>query len=349
MKAAVLHGPGRIVVENVPVPTLGPGEALVAVRAAGICGSDVPRMKRAEIPRLPLVLGHEFAGEVVRVSEGAGPVNPGDRVVVIPLIPCGRCDLCQAGEFAMCENYDYLGSRRDGGFAQYVRVPAQNLVRIPDELEFEAAAMTEPAAVALHGLRRTGVWPGDRVAVFGSGPIGLLAGQWARILGALEVFLVDTVPEKLELAVRLGFAPDHCIDASREDPVEAIRAATGGKGASLTVEAAGVAETVCGAIEAASRGGRVLLLGVPHEDVVLSPPVVGRILRYQLAIYGAWNSDFTNHPVNEWRLALALMVKGTLKVRPLISHRFSLDRFEDAFDLVVHRREVFHRVLIVPG
>ncbi|MEW6048975.1 MAG: alcohol dehydrogenase catalytic domain-containing protein, partial [Bacillota bacterium] len=113
MKAAVLHGPGRIVVENVPVPTLGPGEALVAVRAAGICGSDVPRMKRAEIPRLPLVLGHEFAGEVVRVSEGAGPVNPGDRVVVIPLIPCGRCDLCQAGEFAMCENYDYLGSRRD--------------------------------------------------------------------------------------------------------------------------------------------------------------------------------------------------------------------------------------------
>ncbi|NPV53163.1 MAG: galactitol-1-phosphate 5-dehydrogenase [Firmicutes bacterium] len=352
MKAAVLHAPGLIKCEEVPIPRLSDGEALVKVKAAGVCGSDIRRVMVTGTYHFPTIPGHEFAGEVVEVAGEIGDVGvrPGDRVVVIPLIPCGRCDFCQVGDYALCDDYNYLGSRTDGGFAEYVKAPIRNLIHIPAGVDYETAAATEPAAVALHGLRRArGIKPGDSVAVLGAGPIGILVAQWARALGAKEVYLVDTVVEKLDLAMRLDFAPENCIDAGKADPIQAIKDRTGGRGVSLVVEAAGVPATLKGALEMAGKGGRVLLLGNPQEDVVLPAKLISGILRKQLALYGTWNSEFRPHPVNEWELTLNFMARGLIKVLPLISHRFSLEDVAEAFDMMYHKRQVFNRVFFIPG
>lgn len=349
MKAAVLHAPGVIKCEEVPIPRLIDGEALVKVKAAGVCGSDIRRVMVTGTYHFPTIPGHEFAGEVVEVAGEAGNVRPGDRVVVIPLIPCGRCDFCRVGDYALCDDYDYLGSRTDGGFAEYVKAPARNLIPIPDGVDYETAAATEPAAVALHGLRRARIEPGDSLAVLGAGPIGVLVAQWARALGAKAVYLVDTVEEKLELAKRLDFLPENCIDAGKADPIQAIKDRTGGRGVSLVVEAAGVPATLKGSLEIAGKGGRVLLLGNPQEDVTLPAKLISGILRKQLTLCGTWNSEFRPYPVNEWKLTLDFMARGLIKVLPLISHRFSLEDVAEAFDMMYHRRQVFNRVFFIPG
>lgn len=348
MKAAVLFAPGVIKCEEVMIPRPGNGEVLVRVKAAGVCGSDIPRVMIKGAHRLPVIPGHEFSGEIAEVGDDVIGANPGDRVVVIPLIPCGRCEFCQVGEYALCDDYNYLGSRTDGGFAEYVRVPATNILSIPSGVDYETAAATEPAAVALHGLRRVHIGPGDTVAILGVGPIGLLVAQWARIFGANEIYLADTVAEKLALAMELGFDPSHCVDASKENPVTAIRERTGGRGVSLAIEAAGTQATIGGALELTAKGGRVLLLGNPNGDVALPEKLVSGILRKQLTVYGTWNSEFRPYPLNEWKLALAFMEKGSLKILPLISHRFSLEDVGKAFEMMYHRREVFNRVFFIP-
>lgn len=348
MKAAVLHAPGLIKCEEVPIPRLGKGEVLIRVKAAGVCGSDIRRVMVTGTYHFPTVPGHEFSGEVVEVVGETTNVRPGDRVVVIPLIPCGRCAFCQVGDYALCDDYDYLGSRTNGGFAEYVKAPVRNVVPIPDGVDYESAAATEPAAVALHGLRQVGMEPGDTVAVLGAGPVGILVAQWARAFGAKEIYLVDTIREKLELAEQLGFPPGNCIDAHKTDPVQAVRERTSNKGVSLVVEAAGVPATLKGSLELAAKRGRVLLLGNPQEDVTLPTRLVSGILRKQLTICGTWNSEFRPYPLNEWELTLDFMARGLLKILPLISHRFTLDEVSKAFELMYYKKEVFNRVFFVP-
>jgi L-iditol 2-dehydrogenase len=345
MKAAVLHAVGDLRYEDVPVPKTTAGEVLVKVRTAGVCGSDIPRVMTKGTYSFPLVPGHEFAGEVAQIGDGVSTFNVGDRVAVFPLIPCGKCAYCQIGEYAQCDDYDYLGSRRDGGFAEYVAAPADNLVPIPDNVDFDCAAMTEPASVALHALRRTGVDPGDSVAILGAGPIGIILAQWARICGAGRIFLTDIVDEKLDVARRYSFKD--CINAKQEDAVERIVEETDGRGADICIEAAGTAATFEQSLRIARKLGKVILMGNVTGDVVIPERTASAILRGQLTIYGTWNSSFTAVPKNEWRTALQFMSSGALNLKPLITHKFKLDQVNDAFDMMYNGREFFNKVMFI--
>ena len=170
MKACVLHAIGDLRTEEVTVPVPGPGWVLVKVAACGVCGSDIPRVFEKGTYRFPLIPGHEFAGVVDAVGEGVDAARIGQRAAVFPLVPCMRCAMCAVGAYAQCADYDYLGSRCDGAFAEYVVAPEWNLVPVPDGLSLEEAAMCEPAAVAAHALRQAKIDLGATVAIFGAGP-----------------------------------------------------------------------------------------------------------------------------------------------------------------------------------
>ncbi len=346
MKAAVLHAVGDLRYEDVPTPEATAPEVLVKIRAAGICGSDIPRVMKKGTYSFPLIPGHEFAGEVAQISDQIStPFSVGDRVVVFPLIPCKKCVYCQIGEYAQCDSYDYLGSRRDGGFAEYVATPVDNLVPIPDNVDFDCAAMAEPASVALHALRRTGIDTGDSVAILGAGPIGIILAQWARICGAGRIFLTDIVDEKLDVAREYGF--DDCINAMQGDVVQRIVDETDGRGADICVEAAGTSITFEQSLRIVRKLGKVILMGNVSGDITIPERTASAILRGQLTMYGTWNSSFTAVPKNEWLTALQFMSSGALDLKPLITHRFKLDQANKAFDMMYNRREFFTKVMFV--
>ena len=344
MQALVLHAVGDLRLERVPKPQPGPGEALVHVAACGVCGSDVPRVFEHGTYRFPTIPGHECAGVVVE-APGDSPVPVGGRAAVKPLIPCGACPYCAIGAVAQCLAYDYVGSRRDGAMAEYVCVPAANLVPVPDGVPSEQASLTEPAAVALHALRQGGVQPGDQVAVLGAGPIGMLVAQWARIWGAGEVYLIDIDAAKLALAVELGLGVP--IDARLEDPVARVVAETGRSGVDLAIEAAGVPATLVQALQMVRPLGRVVIMGNPSRDVTLPQAVVSQVLRKELTIRGTWNSHMVELPVDEWRVALDMMAQGRLRLDPLISHRVPLEDGVAALAMMRDRSEPYHRVVLV--
>jgi|LSQX01.1.fsa_nt_gb L-iditol 2-dehydrogenase len=348
MKAAVLHAPGDIRCELIETPELRDDEVLVEVKAAGVCGSDIKRVMVTGTYTLPTIPGHEFSG-VIADRGSCTSVQVGERVAVYPLIPCGECSYCRVAAYNLCDNYSYLGSRTDGGFAQFVRVPLNNLVPIPEGVDFETAAATEPTSVALHALRRAGMEIGDDVAIFGAGPIGLLVAQWARNLGAKDVFLVDIAPDKLELAMTLGFPRENCIDGAQEDAVQIILERTGGMGVSLAVESAGVNATLISVVQATRKHGRIVLLGNPEGEARIPSNVMGSILRKELRIAGTWNSVCGTLPVDEWALTLDFMKKGKIVIKPLISHRFPLEDAPRVFKMMLHKEETFNRVFFLPN
>jgi L-iditol 2-dehydrogenase len=345
MKAAVLHKIGDLRYEEVETPHPGPGEVLVKVRVAGICGSDLARVMKEGTYSFPLIPGHEFSGEVVSLGPEVQDIPLGCRVTVIPLIPCRHCPLCRIGEYAQCDDYNYLGSRTNGGFAEFVSVPADNIVRIPQGVSFEEAALTEPASVALHALRRSRPDSGDSIAIFGAGPIGIILAQWARIMGGGKIFLVDIVRKKLEVAADFGF--EYLIDASKADPVKEIVRQTDNKGVDMSIEGAGRPITFLQALKVVRKLGQVILMGNMQGQVVIPPPEFSSILRRQLVIHGTWNSSFTPLPKHEWQTGLEFIASGRLHLKPLISHRFSPDRAKEVFERLATAKEFFNKVIFI--
>lgn len=347
MHAQVLHAVGDMRYQTIPRPEPGPGQALVRVAFCGVCGSDIPRTFSKGTYRFPTVIGHEFAGTV----EGCGPdvqgFAVGDPVVVFPLIWCGQCPACEQGSYAQCLDYDYLGSRRDGAFAEFVVAPARNLLRVPEDVPLAVAAMTEPAAVALHALRRAGPLLGQTVAIFGAGPIGLMTAQWARLMGASKVLIFDIVPQKLALSRELGF--DFAFHSQVVDPVGQVEAETGGLGAHVCIEAAGAPPTTLHALAAARRGGRVVLLGNPSADVTLPAALISQILRRELAVFGTWNSDFSvTGNDDDWRTVLNALAAGALDLEALITHRLPLSQAFEALKMMRDQTNFYAKVLVHP-
>jgi L-iditol 2-dehydrogenase len=344
MKAVVVHAPGDIRYEDLPRPRPGRGEALAKVKAAGICSSDLPRALGDAAYFYPIVLGHEVAGEVSELGKGVKSLRVGERVAVAPLIPCRRCEWCQRGRYSLCDDYNYLGSRTHGGYAEYVAVPVENLVPLPPAVDCEAGAMLEPTAVVLHGLGTAGVMPGDDVAVIGAGPLGLLAIQLARALGAGRVFAVDLVNARLEVAESL--------DAQSylgEGATEALTEITLGRGVDLVVETAGTAKAQESCLDLVRKGGRVLYQGIPEREVKLSQSAMRRLVREELTIYGAWNSYSAPFPGYEWHASLAYMASGQLQTKPLITHRFTLQEAREAFMMMHRGKEFFNKVMLTEG
>ena len=348
MSALVLHAVGDLRLDDVARPLPGKESALVRIGSCGVCGSDLPRIFTKGTYSFPTICGHEFAGTVEELGPGSEGVEIGDRVAVFPLLWCGDCFACEQGRYVQCHDYDYLGSRSDGAFAEYVVAPLTNLVPVPESVTLEAAAMTEPAAVALHALRRGGgTGPGETVVVFGIGPIGLMVAQWARVMGASRVLLFDIEESKLDMARGLGF--EDVFDSRETSPVGTVESLTHGDGAHLAFDGAGVPATLLDALGSTRRRGRVVVLGNPCGDVTLPAPLISRLMRREVSINGTWNSDFSVHGGDDdWRTALDAMSRGVLDLEPLITHRGAL---AGAIEMLETMRDgtVFHsKVLVQP-
>jgi L-iditol 2-dehydrogenase/galactitol-1-phosphate 5-dehydrogenase len=344
MKALVLDADKDLSCREVPDPVRpGPDWVLVRVAFSGICNSDFHRGFGGGAYHYPLIMGHEFSGTVVESFPGSR-FSAGEKVVVFPLIPCRRCVPCQTGDFAQCVDYDYIGSRRDGAFAEAVWAPEASLIAIPDGVSMRDASLTEPCAVALHGVGKMPVRPGDTAAVFGAGPIGNMSAQWLRIRGCSRILLVDVDPRKLEIAAGMGFTP---VDPGKGDPVQAIKDMTGGAGADRVLEAVGLPATFLQAVQAAARSGDVVFLGNIQGEFRIGEKDFSSILRREITIHGTWNSKVVPEGRNEWTVVLSELGKG-LAVAPLISHTVGLPEGPDIFRRILSRREFFNKVVFQP-
>lgn len=341
MRAAVLNGPGDITLDDVPVPSPIRGEALVKVAVCGVCGSDLARMLHKGTYRFPLICGHEFSGHVVETGPDVQGVAVGDLVSVPPMIPCFRCDECQRGRFSLCVDYDYFGSRRDGAYAEYVCVPQSNLFVMPEGMDPRAAAMIDPAAIALHALRRTKLGIDQKVCVVGAGPIGLFAVQWARLGGAATVVAVDLNDKKAAMALEAG--ADHSVS----DGEAARRLAPDGY--DVVFESAGASAAVDMAVSMAARHGDVAFVGIPNSPVTLQEATFNRFLRFEVSLHGAWNSFSAPFPGEEWTSATHFLARGELKWEFMITHEAGLDQVSTLVPAMGERSIFSSKVLFLPS
>ena len=269
MKAAVVVANEDVQYLEIPEPSVGPDDVKVRVRASGICGSDIPRVLYNGVHFYPIVLGHEFSGDVVEVGANVTRVKVGDRVSGAPLRPCMKCDDCQKGNFSLCKHYSFIGSREQGSDADFVVIPEQNAVVYDPSIPYEQAAMFEPATVAIHGLFCNDFEGGGYTAILGGGTIGLFTMQWARIFGAKKVVVFDISEERLALAKKLG--ADDVINTTEEGYMEKAKALTGGKGYDYVFETAGQVPTILMAFEAAANKAHVCCIGTPHNELKFTP------------------------------------------------------------------------------
>ena len=357
MKAWILHRPGEISYESTETPRPGEGEVLVCVKAAGVCGSDIPRIYRDGAHKMPLVPGHEFAGEVAELGTGADPKWLHKRVGIYPLIPCRTCAACKRGQYEMCRGYSYLGSRRDGGFAEYVSVPQENLVELPGCVTFEQGAMLEPLAVAVHAMRRFSVSRDDVTAVCGLGTIGMLLTMLLLEQGVRDIFVIGNKASQKTRVQALGIPEKHFLDSREEKISEKIQQYTDGRGIDLFFECVGKNDAISQAVELTAPGGRVCLVGNPDTDVAIEKSIYWKILRNQLTIRGTWNSSFfTGQPADanglgtpaltDWEYALRLLEEGRIAPQELISHRFGLEQLGRGLDVMRDRSEDHLKVMI---
>ncbi len=318
MRAVRLTAVGaRLEEELVPVPDPGAGEVLVRVKAAGICHSDAHyRSGTSPVGPLPLTPGHEVAGVVEAVGTGVSAPAAGDRVCLHYLVSCGSCVWCASGNEQFCPQGQMIGKHRDGGYAELVRVPARNAVPIPPELSFEhAAVLMCSSATSLHALRKARLQPGERVAVFGAGGLGVSAVQIARACGALEVYAVDVQADRLRLVEKLGAV---AVDASAGDPVERIRAATGGRGVEVAVELIGLPETTRQALACLAPLGRCAVAGIGGQPVAVHTytEMIGR----EAELIGV-----SDHLLGEIPLLLEWARRGILEVGRAVERSVALE------------------------
>lgn len=325
MTALSLFAVGDLRLIEAEMPVCQEDEVLVKIKNCGICGSDIGRIFKNGTYHFPTVPGHEFAGEVV--FDPSGDLN-GKRVAVFPLLPCFTCEMCKKKLYARCRHYDYYGSRRDGAFAEYLAVKKFNLLELPHNVSYEEGAMCEPVSVALHAVKKAGIRKGDTVLISGAGPIGLIAGQWAKRFGAEKVMLFDIDPQKVEFCKQNGFSEYNKTDAFH-----------------VAVEGTGADSALSEIIEGISAGGKIVLMGNPAREVSLSPKNYQLILRKELRLEGTWNSSFSDVE-NDWKESLTAMAEGKLNLKPLITHRVSLAECGAMLEKMRDKQEFYCKVMI---
>ncbi|MGM8212707.1 galactitol-1-phosphate 5-dehydrogenase [Virgibacillus sp. W0430] len=342
MKAVKLYEPGNIQVEEVEIPSLSIDEVLIKVKAVGICGSDIPRALNKGAYYEGLTLGHEFAGQIVECHSSVKGWKKGDRVTVAPLVPCRRCQYCEQGNYSLCKDYNYYGSRTDGAMADYIKVDYKNLLAIPNNVTYEAGAMVDPAANAVHGLWRGKLATDDTAVVIGLGAIGLFAVQFARQMGAKKVIAMDIFDEKLEIAKELG--ADMVINSMNEDPIDVLS----GIQVDFVIDTSGspIAQNI--AVSIAGKLARVVFLGISNSELTLSRKAVDKLLRNEIQINGSWNSFSNPFPGGEWTYSIQLMGEEKIKTDPIVSHRYKLTETPEVFNKIKHKELVFNKILILP-
>jgi L-iditol 2-dehydrogenase len=329
MKAAMLYGVKDLKIEDVSVPEVEAGEALVKVGAATTCGTDLKIFQRGyveKVIRLPTVFGHEWAGEVVDVSKGLEWPQKGMRVRAGNSAPCLRCTMCHKGKYNLCENMIWLW----GAYAEYIKVPARmvqvNMHEIPSNVSYEEAAITEPLACVLHGIEEARVRLGDVVVIIGSGPIGLLHLLTAKKIGVEKVIIIDLVEERLNFAAKLG--ADETINAGKMDAAGTVRKITNGYGADVVIEAIGLPATWEQALKLVRKGGTVLEFGgcPPGAEI----RVDAEMLHYgEVTVLGAFHAT----PLHFGK-ALNLIASRAIDVKPLITRKMHLEEIREAFEIL---------------
>lgn len=337
MKAGVVFGKGDIRYTDWEEPIAGKGEVRVRVKACGICGSDVPRALGDEAHFYPIILGHEFSGVIDAVGPGVDNVTVGDHVIGIPLIPCMQCENCLRGDYALCTNYSFVGSRRPGAFADYVVLPKENVVKIDPKIPFDVAALFEPSTVALHGLRSVDFQPGKRVAVLGIGAIGVFVVQWARILGAREIIAMDVADERLSLAMKVGAT----------DVVNTTRQETLPTGFDYVFETAGQPDTIKLGFRLVGPKCSLCCIGTPHRDFEFPWKVWENMNRREARVNGTWMSYSAPFPGEEWRLTAEKFSDHSLIfTEDIVYDRMPMSEITKAFDLYKVPGQVKGRIIL---
>lgn len=332
MKAYVLHRINGLSYEEAAQPDCPDGWAIVQIKAAGVCSSDIPRIFTKGAYHYPLIPGHECSGVVVHTANPTDQQWLGKRVGIFPLIPCHTCPQCSLENYEMCTHYDYIGSRRDGGFSELAAVPVWNLIEIPASLSYEEAAMLEPLAVALHAVRRGSIRRGDTVGVIGTGMIGFAAAQWAKRMGASRVCIVGRNQQKRRIAEQLS-GIEYMAECGNKPVFDAV------------IEAVGSSAAVGMAMELTQPGGRVVLMGNPSGTISLKQDAYWQILRKQLHITGSWNSSYRQTGMSDWSEACHALAANELCVKPLISHTFSQSSLEKGLQIMREHTEPYCKIL----
>lgn len=323
MKASRFLGNKTFAVTDLPTPHAGPGELVLRNQVCGVCDTDVHiyhgEPGSADV-NPPVVLGHEYSGEVVEVGEGVTGFAVGDHVTVDPNIYCGHCAYCQNGKKQLCPSMEAIGVTRDGGFAQYSRIPASQAFKLEPTVPWEAAAMAEPLACCLHGIDLAGIQVGDKVCVVGGGAIGLLMVQLAKLSGASQIVLSEPNEKRRQVGLQLG--ANAALDPTRPDAQEAFAQVLDG-GANVVIECVGNVPAVKSAFQFAGKGATVLLFSVPKVDATFDLPLFD-VYKKELTIKGSFVNPDTH------ARAVALINSGKVDFGPIITHRFTLDQLPEA-------------------
>ncbi len=343
MKALLLEEYKQLKVQDVPEPEIAPKEVLIRVKSCGICGSDVHGFDGSSGRRIPpVIMGHEASGVVARTGAQVSGFKEGDRVTFDSMISCERCYFCRQGQPNLCDNRRVLGVscteyRRHGAFAEFVAVPDHIVVKIPDNLSFDEAAMVEPVSVAVHAVNITPVKLGDTAVVVGAGMIGLLTLQALRTAGCGRIVSVDLEDDRLALAKKLG--ADQTINSRLADVPALIREMTGGRGADVVMEAVGAEATVQMAIDCVRKGGIVTLIG--NITAKVSFPLQSVVTR-EVSVLGSCASS------NDYPACLELMGRKAIRVAEMISATVPLERGPEMFDRLYNREANLTKVIINP-
>jgi L-iditol 2-dehydrogenase len=341
MKAAVLHKARDLRIEEVPQPVPAADEVLVRIKAVGVCGSDLHFYHEGrvgtKVVTQPLILGHEAAGEVVEVGAAVTTFKPGDRVTLEPGIPCRKCAACKRGEYQLCPESRFQSSpNTDGFFAEYAALPADYVYRLPDNLDYIEGAMIEPFQVGLQAAWQGEIEPGQTVAIFGAGPIGLYSLQAALLHGAAQVIIGDVLEKRLKMAKEMGAT--RVVNVAETSLVDEVLALTGGVGADVVLEASGAVPAVQQSLFAARRGGTIVQVAWAVEQMV--PIDYERVVRGKLQIRGCFRY------ANQYPKAVALAAAGRVDLRTPVTHTFPLEQTKEALDMSLHNKAEAVKVVV---
>ena len=350
MKACQLVAFNKLEMREVPVPQPGPGEVLCKIKAIAICGSDPEIIKghsqhMGYAPYFPFTLGHEWSGEVVALGENVIDFKVGDRVAGEAHKGCGYCENCMNGRYTICLNYGkpetghrHYGFNCPGANCEYNAYSTKALRKIPDKLSFVHAALLDTAGVALHGIDMTGVVAGGTAAVWGPGPIGLIAMQIIKSMGATTVIMVGR-KHRLKIAGELG--ADVLVDFEKEDVVKRIKEVTGGKGADIIQECSGANTALKECVDSVRRGGKINLTGNYHVSEVVMPSIMKFVLD-EITVSGSRANP------NVATRALNLLAAGAISGDRIVSHTFPLEQYTTALDVFVNRKDGAIKVVVQP-
>ena len=344
MKAVVMYDKAdrSVEIRDVPVPTIGPEECLVEVKFCGICGSE-PHMYHGQLTLLarpPVILGHEWSGQIVQVGERVEGFAAGDRVTCETAAEtCGVCALCRSGSYNVCPERRAFGFAVDGAFTRYVKAKYGRLHHIPDGVSYEAAAMTEPICVAYNAVaEKSRIQPGDVVVIVGPGPVGLFSLQVARLAGAATLIVTGTRRDRERLALARQLGADIVVDVGEQNPADVVREVGDGLGAHLVIDCAGVPPAIQQSLEIVRRNGQITKVGWSLQPVNLTmDEIVAKVITYQGAFSHTWTT---------WETVLDLMRQGKIETGALLSEVWPITRWEEAF----HKLEALqaHKILLYP-